>query len=694
MHTNRLIQEKSPYLLQHAGNPVDWYAWGPDAFEKARREDKPIFLSIGYSTCHWCHVMERESFENEQIADLLNRDFVSIKVDREERPDVDRIYMQFVQASTGGGGWPMSVWLTPELKPFFGGTYFPPDNRYGRPGFAMVLERLAAAWREQKAQIVQSSVDVVEQLEGMARVAAGDARVEDASVLESGFYQFRRAFDSQRGGFGQAPKFPRPTVLNFLFRYGYRSRTEESGEMALVTLREMAKGGMHDHLGGGFHRYSVDERWFVPHFEKMLYDQAQLAISYLEGYQVSGEETLAATARDIFEYVLRDMTDKDGAFYSAEDADSVIDPEHPEEKGEGAFYIWTAAELECALGSPTYEWFAYAYGVEPGGNVANDPHGEFTGRTILYQRSSIGETAKHFGVPEDQVGSALEDARRKLLGIRGRRVRPHRDDKILTGWNGLMISAFARGGRVLGEARYLEAAERAATFVLDRVYDRGRNILLRRHRDGDSAIDGFLDDYAFYVLGLLELYEAGFDERWLVLADTFARRMRELFEDAQEGGFFSTTDSDPSLVLRMKEDYDGAEPSGNSIAALALLRLARITGSEDYRVSVERTLRAFGSRLRQSGSGVPQMMVALLEYLSPPREIVLAGEPERLLPFREAMRRRFLPFHTVLRADPASAFESLRHMPEVEGKPAAYVCENFACRLPVTEVESFAGLLQ
>jgi uncharacterized protein len=694
MHTNRLIQEKSPYLLQHAGNPVDWYPWGPEAFERARREDKPIFLSIGYSTCHWCHVMERESFENEQIADILNRNFVPIKVDREERPDVDRIYMQFVQASTGGGGWPMSVWLTPDLKPFFGGTYFPPDNRYGRPGFASVLEQLASAWRDQKAQIVQSSVDVVEQLEGFARVASGDARVEDASVLESGFFQFRRAFDSRLGGFGQAPKFPRPAVLNFLLRYAYHTGGREPAEMALVTLREMAKGGMHDQLGGGFHRYSVDDRWFVPHFEKMLYDQAQLAISYLEGYQVSGDESLAAAARDVFDYVLRDMTDKDGGFYSAEDADSAVDPAHPEEKREGAFYIWTAEELEIALGNPLYEWFAYRYGVDRRGNVTNDPHGEFTGGNILYERHSIAETAGHFGVPEDQVAPALAGARDKLADVRSRRIRPYRDDKILAGWNGLMISAFAFGARVLGEASYLKAADRAATFVFDRMYDRGRNVLLRRHRDGDSDIDGFLDDYAFYSHGLLDLYEASFDERWLSIAETFARRMRELFEDSGNGGFFSTVDADPTLVLRMKEDYDGAEPSGNSMATLILIRLAHITGSEEYRLSAERTLRAFGSRLRQTPTGVPQMMIALLAYLSPPRQIVLAGDPERLAPFLVALRRRFLPFHLLLRADPASVFESLRNMPEIEEKPAAYVCEDFTCRLPATEVGQLIELLQ
>ncbi|MBV9745789.1 MAG: thioredoxin domain-containing protein, partial [Acidobacteriia bacterium] len=397
MHTNRLANEKSPYLLQHAHNPVDWYAWGPEAFEKARREDRPIFLSIGYSTCHWCHVMERESFESEQIAELLNRHFVSIKVDREERPDVDRIYMTFVQAATGGGGWPMSVWLTPDLDPFFGGTYFPPENRSGQPGFASVLRRIAEAWRSDRRQIVGSARSVVEQLQKSVAVEARSGKpVLDPGILEKGFFAFRRAFDTRLGGFGGAPKFPRPSVHNFLLRYWSRTKNQEALDMVLLTLREMAKGGMNDQLGGGFHRYSVDERWFVPHFEKMLYDQAQLAISYLEAFQITREAEFAATTRAIFDYVLRDMTDSQGGFYSAEDADSAIDPSQPQVKGEGAFYIWSAAEIRECVGQPAAEWFSYRYGAEEHGNVAHDPHQEFTGKNILYEARTLEETAAHF----------------------------------------------------------------------------------------------------------------------------------------------------------------------------------------------------------------------------------------------------------------------------------------------------------
>ncbi len=503
-HTNRLALEKSPYLLQHAHNPVDWYAWGNDAFEKARSENKPIFLSIGYSTCHWCHVMERESFESEEIAALLNRFFVPVKLDREERPDVDRIYMTFVQATTGSGGWPMSVWLTPDLKPFYGGTYFPPDSRWGRPGFRQVLEQLAMAWQTDREQVLKSGDDVVSQLR---RYVEGDGvqhALADDRVFESCFYQFRRAFDSRLGGFGGAPKFPRPAAYNFLLRYGYLSRNTEASDMVIFTLREMAKGGMNDQLGGGFHRYSVDARWFVPHFEKMLYDQAQLAVSYLEAYQISGDATLAQTARDIFEYVLRDMTHEGGAFYSAEDADSVIDPEKPHEKGEGAFYIWDADEIASVAGGDErgVEWFAYRYGVEPNGNVTEDPHGEFTGRNILYERFSIAETARRFSVTEEEVTRVLDALKARLLKARDSRVRPHLDDKILTAWNGLMISAFALGGRVLNEPRYTEAANRAVRFIEDKLLV--DNVLLRRWRDGEAAINGFLDDYAFYVQGLLD----------------------------------------------------------------------------------------------------------------------------------------------------------------------------------------------
>jgi uncharacterized protein YyaL (SSP411 family) len=690
MYTNRLIEEKSPYLLQHAHNPVDWWAWGEAAFEKARREEKPIFLSIGYSTCHWCHVMERESFEDEAVAAVLNRYFVPVKVDREERPDVDRIYMHFVQATTGSGGWPMSVWLTPDLKPFFGGTYFPPDNRWGRPGFKTILEYIANAWISDRAKILESSANVLAELRKQGEWTPQGTIVDDG-IVESCYAVFRRTYDARLGGFGSAPKFPRPVAFNFLLRYHYETGNPEALEMAVTTLREMAKGGMNDQLGGGFHRYSVDERWFVPHFEKMLYDQGQLAVSYLEAYQLTGDTFLADVARDIFEYVLRDMTDAGGAFYSAEDADSVIDPAKPEEKGEGAFYIWSQAELEEILGQELAQWFHYRYGVEADGNVRNDPHGEFTGRNILYQARSLAETARRFGQSEPEMKSALDGAKRALMAARDKRVRPHLDDKILTAWNGLMISAFALGGRVLNEPRYLDAARRAADFLLDTM---AKGTLLRRYRDGEAAIEGFLDDYAFFATALVDLYEATLDGRYLREAIRLAKEMRARFEDSEAGGFFSASGDDPHLVLRMKDDYDGAEPSGNSLAATLLLRLGEITGSEDFRRSAMRTIEAFSQRLRVAPHATPQMVVAYMNSRRKPRQIVLAGEGESAgveALLNEAFRR-YLGYRVIMGAD-GELLPQTAAMSPVEGKATAYVCENFACQLPVTDPAAMAEQL-
>jgi len=707
MHTNRLIDEKSPYLLQHAHNPVDWYAWGPEAFEKARREDKPVFLSIGYSTCHWCHVMERESFENDAIAALLNRHFVSIKVDREERPDVDRIYMTFVQATTGGGGWPMSVWLTPDLKPFYGGTYFPPEQRHGHPGFPMVLERIAEAWRQDRDRIVESSREVIEKLTQQSAAAAhagpGSTLRLDKGALDSGFYIFRRSFDSRYAGFGEAPKFPRPVTLNFLLRYHARTKNQEALDMVLATLREMAKGGMYDQLGGGFHRYSVDARWFVPHFEKMLYDQAQLAISYLEAFQITGEASFAGTARGILDYVLRDMRDPDGGFYSAEDADSVIHAEHPDVKGEGAFYIWTQPEIEAVAGQPYAQWFGYRFGVEEHGNVQNDPHQEFTGKNILYRAHTAEQTAQQFGESVERVRAGLIESARKLWKAREARVRPHLDDKVLTAWNGLMISAFAKAGAVLDEPRYAEAARRAADFLVSRMYDPATGVLRRRYRRGDAAISGFLDDYAFFIQALLDLYESGFELRDLELAVRLAGKQAELFEDAENGAFYSTGAGDPTLVMRMKEDYDGAEPSANSIAALNLLRLAQVTGRRDFQESANRTLGAFASRIAAAPVGVPQMLVAYEFSISKPKQIVLVGERDApdTRRFVQALHARFAPNRVVLLVDGDESRKALAgylpvvaDMTALDGKATAYVCEDYTCKLPTTDVEEFGQLIQ
>lgn len=674
---NALVHEKSPYLRQHADNPVDWLAWGPSAFERARTEDKPIFLSIGYSTCHWCHVMAHESFENESIAAILNREFVCIKVDREERPDVDRIYMLFVQATTGSGGWPMSVFLTPDLKPFFGGTYFPPDNRYGRPGFPQLLEYLAEAWKRDRSKIEESVESVTGQLRAMS--AAGQAAGElDRGLFAVAYGPFRRSFDARHGGFGSAPKFPRPVVLNYLLRYHVLERDEEALDMVAATLTAMAAGGMHDQLGGGFHRYSVDERWFVPHFEKMLYDQSQLAVAYLESFQVTGNAEHAQAARRIFEYVLRDLTHPEGAFYSAEDADSP-DEERPGHSGEGAFYIWRKREIDELLGADAAAVCAY-FGVEVDGNVDNDPHGEFTWRNILY----VADPAMK-APPEEVLG--------KLFEARGKRARPHLDTKILTAWNAQMISAFALGYLVLEDAAYLAAAERAFGWVSSVLYAAEKRQLWRRFCDGESAIPAFLDDYAFLGQAALTLFEATGRAEYLEKSVLLAREVVARFEDP-DGGFFSTEAGATDLLLRMKDDYDGAEPSGNSLATDLFLRLAQVVGDESYAGHAMRALAASAHKLKAQPTMAPQLLCALARLFSAPEHFVVrvadeqAAKSEEVRALLRERRKEFQPFLSAFvltdsaAAEVAGISEFLGSLKR-EGRITVYHCREFACALPV-----------
>jgi uncharacterized protein YyaL (SSP411 family) len=704
---NRLGGEKSPYLLQHANNPVEWFPWGEEAFAKARRENKPIFLSIGYSTCHWCHVMAHESFEDPETAAVMNRDFVNIKIDREERPDVDRVYMTFVQATTGGGGWPMSVWLTPELKPFVGGTYFPPSDRYGQPAFKKVLERIATAWKQDHEKIVEQGGKIAEALQQAAGSSAGSGEQVTAKAFDSAYQQLARTYDAHEGGFGGAPKFPRPVTLNFLFRIYYReprdsNTSKHALEMALFTLRKMAAGGLHDHLGGGFHRYSVDAVWHVPHFEKMLYDQAQLASAYLDAFQITRDPLFESVARDTLDYVGRDMTSKEGGFFSAEDADSLFAHGKPEH-GEGAFYIWATKEIDAALGDSA-KIFTFHYGVETDGNApaGSDPQGEFRGKNILVERHPIAETAKYFKKSEDETRSLLKEARKILFALRGKRPRPHLDDKIITAWNGLMISAYARGAQVLGDSSYLESATRAANFIRANLYDAHGKMLVRNYRGGKSEIEGFAEDYAFFIQGLLDLYEASFDTSWLKLAIDLQETQDRLFLDAKNGGYFSTTGKDKSVLFRAKEDNDGAEPSANSVAARNLLRLAQIRDSKEARDHAEKTINAFAPILNRVPSAMPQMLVALDSSLTKPRQIVIAGEKAaaetgKLL---EEVRRHYLPDTILLLADEGEGrkflgekLEAIRAMKKVDGKAAAYVCENFTCKAPVTDAKALRELL-
>jgi uncharacterized protein len=715
MPKNRLEHEKSPYLLQHAHNPVDWLPWGNEAFEKARRENKPIFLSVGYSTCHWCHVMAHESFEDDATAEMMNREFVNIKVDREERPDVDRVYMTFVQATTGGGGWPMSVWLTPQLEPFVGGTYFPPEDRFGQPAFRRVLQRIAEAWKNDREKISKQGANIVEAL----REAVGEETVAgeiDASILEGAYQQFARTFDAHEGGFGPAPKFPRPVALNLLTRFHARNPDTDSGqhalEMVLLTLRKMAAGGMHDHVGGGFHRYSVDGYWHVPHFEKMLYDQAQLASAYLDAFQITGDADFAATACDILDYVRRDMTSPEGGFYSAEDADSPVvagigDPGHGK-TAEGAFYVWTKQEIDDALGDEA-STFSVHYGVEENGNVPDgaDPHGELRGKNILIRGTGVppvGPTGVSSVAPDDEAlaQKSLAQSRQKLFSIRSKRPRPHLDDKIIAAWNGLMVSAFARGAQVLDDVSYLETATRAADFIRKNLYDESRKILFRSYRDGRSQVEGFADDYAFFVQGLLDLYEASFEMRWLKVALELQGQMDALFWDQKGGGYFAVTGHDTSILLRMKEENDSAEPAASSVAALNLARLAAIRSDRELRARAKKTVKAFARQLMHFPSALPQMLVAFDFLESAPEQIVVVGElsdarTEELL---GEVRRHFLPRAITLLADGAEGQnflaeknEAIRAMKPVDGEPVVYICEDFTCKAPVTDVRELRKLL-
>lgn len=706
--TNRLASEKSPYLLQHAHNPVDWYPWGEEAFAKARKENKPIFLSVGYSTCHWCHVMERESFENPKIAAYMNDHFVSIKVDREERPDVDRVYMTFVQATTGGGGWPMSVWLTPELKPFVGGTYFPPDDAFGRPGFLSVLKQIADAWTKDEKQIRAQAGQITDQLQGFAGTREGSDTKLSADVLANGLKEMENRFDAKEGGFGPAPKFPRPSELLYLFNEAYRvgpdtRQGKHAIEMAAFTLEKMARGGIHDQLGGGFHRYSTDAQWHVPHFEKMLYDQAQLVEAYLIAYQITGRKVFADTARDILDYVLRDMTSLEGGFYSAEDADSTIRA-GVKEKAEGAFYVWTAKEIEEALGKERAAEINFFYGVEPDGNTPgdSDPHGELRGKNVLIQRHTLAEAAKFFDTSKEEISNRLTASREKLFTLRAKRPRPHLDDKVISAWNGLMITALAKGYQVLGDEKYLAAANRSADFLRKNLSDAKKEMLLRAWREGATDIGGFAEDYAYLIRGLIDLYESSFDTARLEWAVALQKKQDALFFDDKNGGYFSSTGKDPSVLLRMKEDYDGAEPSPNTISALNLLRLSHLLGDPALNVKAERTVKTLAAQMQKSPLVTPMGLIALDATLSPAQQIVLVGKRDapETLEMLKAVWQKFLPgaVWALLDDEASRAFfakqaEFYGSVQTSEGNTTAYVCKNFVCQLPTSDSKKLLAFL-
>jgi uncharacterized protein len=675
---NRLALEKSPYLLQHQFNPVDWRAWGEEAFTAAGKLDRPIFLSIGYSTCHWCHVMERESFENEAVAKFLNTHFVSIKVDREERPDVDRIYMTFVQATTGQGGWPLSAFLTPDRKPFFGGTYFPPASQYGRPGFLQLLQQIHELWSTRRKDIADSAGDIHARMQ-QALAAAQDAPAAGLSpeIVKRAGAAFKQGYDARYGGFGGAPKFPQPSQPQFLLRYARRFQDEEATGMVLHTCERMAAGGLHDQLGGGFARYSVDAQWLVPHFEKMLYDNAQLAQLYLDAFLVSGELRHAEVVRDVLDYVLRDMTHPQGGFYSAEDADS--------EGHEGKFYCWTRQELSSLLTAEEFNVATRYFGITEQGNFVDHSHPQpLPNQNVL----SIADPQL---APADTV--LLASAKSKMSNARAKRVRPHLDDKILASWNGLMLGALARASVVLGEDRYLAAAERNLSFLRGKLWDEEHQVLYHRWRDGERDAVQLLEGYAFLLSGVLELYEATLQQKHLEFAFALADATLARFYDSAHGGFWQTAPGAEDLILRIKEDYDGAQPSGNSVVCLSFLRLGRIAGRKDLLEAAEKTLRLFSARLEQLPQAVPFMLQALDFSLDEPKRVVVAGDPaqpetRRLL---RAVHSVYQPNKVVLgNTGPVEPFA--KTLPTAGGA-MVYICTGTACQPPANNVEQITALM-
>lgn len=671
---NRLIHEKSPYLLQHAHNPVQWFPWSDEAFEKAKSEDKPIFLSIGYSTCHWCHVMERESFEDQEVADVLNKNFISIKVDREERPDIDHIYMNVCQALTGHGGWPLTIFMTSDKKPFFAGTYFPKNNRMGMHGLLSILDSVHAAWIDNRDTLFNTSEKILNAINERNDILEPDDE-EDLSddIFYEAFSEFKYDFDNIFGGFGSSPKFPTPHNLFFLLRYWYNTREDYALSMVEKTLEAMHKGGIYDHIGYGFSRYSTDKKWLVPHFEKMLYDNALLAIAYLEVYQVTKKHEYANVAHEIFTYILRDMTSKEGGFYSAEDADS--------EGEEGKFYVWSVNEVKKVLGNQDGEKYCKYYDITP--------HGNFEGFNIPNLiKSSIPQEEKEF----------TEDCRKRLFEYREKRVHPYKDDKVLTSWNGLMIAAMAIGGRVLADDRYTKAAEKAADFIFSKlVTNEGR--LLARYRDGDSAFLAYVDDYAFLMWGLIELYETTYKPIYLKRSLKLNDDLIRYFWDEINGGLFYYGNDGEQLITRPKEIYDGATPSGNSVATMNFLRLARLTGQSELEDKAYSQFKTFGRSIERFARGHSFFLSALLFAKSKSKEVVVVGNEtleansmvsiirEDFRPFTQSM------FYSNKHEDLKDLAPFIENYKTVEGKTTAYVCENFACQAPITDDTQFRNAI-
>ena len=683
---NRLADEQSPYLLQHKDNPVDWYPWGDEAFEKARAEDKPIFLSIGYSTCHWCHVMEEESFEDEQVAEMMNETFVSIKVDREERPDVDTIYMNVCQMMRGQGGWPLTVLLTPDRKPFYAATYLPKEARFQQMGMVDLIPRIRKMWENERDRLLEDADEVTDLLRRSVDEGGG-AEAPDAQVLTEAYRQLSRQFDETHGGFGSAPKFPSPHTLLFLLRHWRRTGETRALEVVTETLDQMRLGGIYDQVGFGFHRYSTDARWLLPHFEKMLYDQAMHVLAYTEAYQATGASRYEQTAREVLTYVRRDLQAPEGGFYSAEDADS---PDESGEMEEGAFYVWSTDDVRRLLGEEEAELVLDLYNMTDEGNYQEESTGRRTGKNVLHLERSLDEEARKRDVAVEELRSTLEAARETLLDAREGRPRPGLDDKVLTDWNGLMIAALATAARTFGDDAYEAAAADAADFLLDTMMEEGR--LLHRYRDGEAAIPAHLDDYAFLVWGLIELYQTTFEPRWLEAALDLMDQCLERFWDDEEGGFFLTAADGEELIVRPKELSDGALPSGNSVQLANLLRLARLTGRTELEERAAALSRWSGRQVRSRPPSFTALLAGLQFALGPTQEVVIAGPPEAedTSALVDAVRSVYTPFAVVLQRPPGAAqVTELAPFTEaqtpVDGGAAAYVCHDFRCEAPTTD---------
>ena len=680
-HTNQLIHETSPYLLQHAHNPVDWHPWGEAAFQKAKRENKPVLLSIGYSACHWCHVMERESFENEEIAALMNELFVSIKVDREERPDLDEIYMNAVQMMTGRGGWPMTMFLTPEGKPFYGGTYFPPEDRYNVPGFPKILRGVANAFYKQPQDIENSVSQILARLQTMSR-SAESAGPFDPDIIIRGAEQLAQAHDSEHGGFGRAPKFPNAGVYELFLRAFHQSKNARFLDTIIYTLTKMAQGGIYDHLGGGFHRYSVDEKWLVPHFEKMLYDNAQLVRVYAQVYQITGEPQFKRVVEETVDYLLREMLQPQGGFYSTQDADS--------EGEEGKFFVWTPQEVSRILGEEAAEIFCRIYDVSEQGN--------FEDKNILHPILTLEQASKYFNRGVDEIAALLGEGKAKLFAEREMRIKPFRDEKVITAWNGLALSGLAEAIKISGNQEYRRAATRTVEFIFSKLFRDGH--LLHTYRDGVAKILGYLDDYAFLAVGLLDLFEATLDRSLLAKAIELTDILISEFWDDDDGAFFYTGKSHEQLISRAKPAFDASIPSGNSMAAQLLLRLYHYTSREVYLKKAETILRSYHDAMAAQPFGLAHMLGALDFYLRKPKEIVIVGEPDdpRTREILEGVHSTYLPNSTVQLVRPDEKIDEiaplLKGKSQIGGQVTGYVCQNFTCSAPVTTWDDLRPLLE